>query len=150
MEVGMPTDQATSQSRWPALALTVAGIAMIAFPLAGGFRVLQAVGMAKDDYMTMGSITLLLVPSGVLSVILGLILALKAKPAWLIGAGAALLCLGTGPLLVVILLANLGLSADPDPNPVGFGILAAVTLIPALALLIGGFASRANRKTQHA
>ena len=145
----MGTDQAAPQSRWPAWALIVAGIALIAFPLGGGFRAMQSAGMlAPDDYMTMGQITLLSVPGGLLALIVGLVLALKARPAWLIGTGAALLCLGTGPLLVVGLMAELGLSADPNPNPVGLGMLAAVTLIPALVLLVWGFASRTKHNAQ--
>ena len=37
--------------------------------------------------------------------------------------------LGSGPLLTVGLGAQLGLTADPNPNPVFFGILAAMWLM---------------------
>ena len=33
--------------------------------------------------------------------------------------GLGLLVLGTGPLLVIILAASLGLLSDPDANPIG-------------------------------
>jgi hypothetical protein len=56
----------------------------------------------------------------------------------MIGCGALLLCAGTGPLVVVGVTAQLGLSADPNPNPVVFGMLALFTLFPALILLIWG------------
>ena len=34
-------------------------------------------------------------------------------------AGALLFVIGTGPLLAIIGLAKLGLTKDPNPNPVG-------------------------------
>ena len=56
----------------------------------------------------------------------------------LVRAGLVLLVLGTGPLLVVIIAAKLGIWPDPNPNPVGFGMLAGITFWPAvLCLLIG-------------
>jgi hypothetical protein len=39
-------------------------------------------------------------------------------------AGALLFVLGSGPLLVSSALAGLGMTEDPNPNPVGFGMLA--------------------------
>jgi hypothetical protein len=50
--------------------------------------------------------------------------------------GLAVLVLGTGPLLAVIAAAALGLTRDPDPNPIGFGLLAFVTFWPA-AIMMG-------------
>jgi hypothetical protein len=44
--------------------------------------------------------------------------------------GLALLVGGSGPLLVVILLARLGVTSDPNPNPVGPGLLASLTCGP--------------------
>ena len=37
--------------------------------------------------------------------------------------GLALLVAGTGPLLLVVVAAELGLTSDPNPNPIGFGLL---------------------------
>lgn len=53
--------------------------------------------------------------------------------------GALLLVFGTGPLLGVIALASLGLTKDPNPNPVGFGILAFLTFWPGVILMVLGF-----------
>ena len=52
--------------------------------------------------------------------------------------GLVLLCAGTGPLLVVILMPELGLTSDPNPNPVGFGILALFTFWPSVILIVIG------------
>ena len=52
--------------------------------------------------------------------------------------GLILLLLGSGPLLTVILLAWLGVTNDPDPNPVGFGLLAFLTFWPSVILMIVG------------
>lgn len=57
---------------------------------------------------------------------------LRVHPlAW---AGIAVVVLGTGPLLAIIAAAALGWTDDPNPNPVGPGILAMCTLVPGLAL----------------
>jgi len=61
-------------------------------------------------------------------------------------AGALLFLFGTGPLLTVIALAGLGLTKDPNPNPVGFGILAFLTFWPSVFLLIVGFAKSGGRR----
>lgn len=52
--------------------------------------------------------------------------------------GFVLFLLGTGPLLAVIILASLGLTRDPNPNPVGFGILAFFTFWPSIILMVVG------------
>jgi hypothetical protein len=57
---------------------------------------------------------------------------LKSK---LVIAGLILFAAGSGPLLVTILLAAFGMTKDPNPNPVGFGLLAAFTFWPSLLLL---------------
>ena len=36
--------------------------------------------------------------------------------------GLALLVLGTGPLLLIVVVAELGLTRDPNPNPIGPGL----------------------------
>lgn len=54
--------------------------------------------------------------------------------------GMATLGLGTGPLVVTMLVASAGLTADPNPNPVGFGILAFLTFWPGVILTVIGAA----------
>ena len=61
--------------------------------------------------------------------------------------GLGLLILGTGPLLTIVLLAKLGVLADPNPNPIGLGILAGLTFWPGVLCVIGGIISVARRKT---
>jgi hypothetical protein len=58
----------------------------------------------------------------------------------LLWVGSALFALGSGPLLITILLASLGLTRDPNPNPVGFGILAFFTFWPSVILIVIGIA----------
>lgn len=61
--------------------------------------------------------------------------------------GSILLVFGSGPLLLIILAANLGLTRDPNPNPVLFGIMAGLTFWPGVILMIVGIASvRSARK----
>ena len=52
--------------------------------------------------------------------------------------GAALFAVGCGPLLGVMALAELGLTRDPNPNPVGFGILAFFSFWPSVILMTVG------------
>ena len=52
--------------------------------------------------------------------------------------GIGLLVFGTGPLLAIILAASLGLLSDPNPNPVGPGLLAFFTFWPAVILAVWG------------
>jgi Na+/proline symporter len=61
-------------------------------------------------------------------------------------AGALLLLIGTGPLLTVILLASLGVTRDPNPNPVGLGILAFLTFLPSVLLMVLGFLTWRRRE----
>ena len=63
----------------------------------------------------------------------------------LVRVGLALLLFGSGPLLAVILAASVGLWPDPNPNPVGPGMLAAVTFWPGVICLIAGIV-RARRR----
>ena len=54
--------------------------------------------------------------------------------------GLALAILGWSPLLLIVALAALGLWPDPDPNPVGPGILFFLSFWPAIICLgIGAF-----------
>jgi hypothetical protein len=50
----------------------------------------------------------------------------------LVRVGLILLLLGSGPLLLIIIAAAVGLWPDPNPNPIGPGILAGLTFWPAL------------------
>ncbi|HUL88753.1 MAG TPA: hypothetical protein VLU23_11300 [Pseudolabrys sp.] len=52
--------------------------------------------------------------------------------------GLALLVLGTGPLLAIIAAASLGLLSDPNPNPIGPGLLTFFTFWPAVILIVWG------------
>jgi hypothetical protein len=63
----------------------------------------------------------------------------------LVKLGAALLIFGTGPLLFIIAAAAVGLWPDPDPNPIGPGLLAAVTFWPAVICIVVGVL-RARRR----
>jgi hypothetical protein len=49
-------------------------------------------------------------------------------------AGLILLIVGMTPLLAVILF-----SSDPNPNPIGFGLLAFVTFWPAIIMIVVGW-----------
>jgi hypothetical protein len=62
----------------------------------------------------------------------------------LVQVGLALLILGTGPLLFIIVAAALGLWPDPDPNPIGPGFLAFLTFWPGVICLVTGI-SRVRR-----
>jgi hypothetical protein len=52
--------------------------------------------------------------------------------------GLGLLVLGSGPLWGIILAAELGLLSDPNPNPIGPGLLAFFTFWPAVICLVAG------------
>ena len=54
--------------------------------------------------------------------------------------GTGLVVFGWGPLLAIIALAELGLWPDPNPNPIGPGLLFFLTSWPALICLgVGAF-----------
>lgn len=60
--------------------------------------------------------------------------------------GTYLVVLGWGPLLAIIILAAIGLWPDPDPNPVGPGLLFFFTFWPAVICLgIGTWQTRRQR-----
>jgi len=50
------------------------------------------------------------------------------------------LVLGTGPLLLAVAIAHL--KGDPNPNPIGPGILAGVTFWPSLICVLIGWVKR--------
>ena len=60
--------------------------------------------------------------------------------------GALLFLIGTGPLLAIIALARLGWTRDPNPNPVGCGILAFLTFWPSVVLMLVGFVKNVRRR----
>jgi len=71
---------------------------------------------------------------------------LRRRTSRLLWIGSMLFALGSGPLLITILLAGLGLTRDPDPNPVGFGILAAFTFWPSVVLIGIGIARTSSKR----
>jgi hypothetical protein len=58
-----------------------------------------------------------------------------------------LLAIGCGPLLFIIVAAELGLWPDPNPNPVGPGLLAVLTFWPAIICIVVGVI-RASKTTK--
>jgi hypothetical protein len=59
---------------------------------------------------------------------------------WWVRAGLALLGVGATPLLAIIVAAKIGLWPDPDPNPVGAGMLFFFSGVLATACLAIGAA----------
>jgi hypothetical protein len=65
--------------------------------------------------------------------------------------GLGLFILGSGPLLAIIVMAELGLTKDPNPNPIGPGLLAFFTFWPSIGcMVIGIFRTRQRRRTDRA
>lgn len=52
--------------------------------------------------------------------------------------GFWLAVIGWGPLLLIILFSTLGLWPDPDPNPVGPGLLFFLSFWPAVISMVVG------------
>ena len=68
--------------------------------------------------------------------------------------GIGIFAVGSGPLLLTILAAALGFTRDPNPNPVGFGIIAFLTFWPSVGMILVGLAQsvmhhRAARRQFH-
>jgi hypothetical protein len=55
-----------------------------------------------------------------------------------IRVGIGLIVIGSAPLLLIILAAAIGLWPDPNPNPVGPGVLFFLTFWPAVLCIIVG------------
>jgi hypothetical protein len=69
------------------------------------------------------------------------------KSGW-VRIGLALLVLGSGPLWTIILLAALGWWPDPNPNPIGPGLLFFFTVWPAIICLgVGVLRVRSSRRS---
>jgi len=67
------------------------------------------------------------------------------KSTW-VRVGLVLLVVGATPLLFIITAAALGLWPDPNPNPVGPGILFGLTFWPAIiCIVVGVIRTRARR-----
>lgn len=62
--------------------------------------------------------------------------------------GIILIIFGWGPLLAVIFLSVIGLWPDPNPNPIGPGLLFAATAWPAIICLTIGIVRTFNRRNQ--
>jgi hypothetical protein len=65
------------------------------------------------------------------------------RSTWFV-VGAVLLIGGASPLLFIIAAASLGLWPDPNPNPIGPGLLLLVTFWPGL-ICIGKGIERVRR-----
>jgi hypothetical protein len=52
--------------------------------------------------------------------------------------GLMILALGSGPLLAIIFLAKVGIWPDPNPNPIGPGLLMFLTFWPGVITLLSG------------
>ena len=63
----------------------------------------------------------------------------------LVQIGFWLLVIGAGPLFGIILLAEIGIWPDPNPNPIGPGLLFFFTFWPAVICLSKGV-SQVRRK----
>ena len=61
-------------------------------------------------------------------------------------AGLGLLSVGASPLLFIIVAAAVGLWPDPNPNPIGPGILFFFTFWPAVICIVIGVVRVRNRK----
>jgi hypothetical protein len=72
----------------------------------------------------------------------------RFRDSWLVRAGLILFVVGFGPLLGVIAAAKLGLTHDPNPNPIGPGLLAFVSFYPSVGMILCGLlnVARKNRK----
>lgn len=68
----------------------------------------------------------------------------------LVVTGLLLILLGSAPLITIIVLADLGLWPDPDPNPVGPGILHFLTFWPGVVCVITGGVKVYRRRRDNA
>lgn len=60
--------------------------------------------------------------------------------------GLVLVVFGWGPLLAIILLASVGLWPDPNPNPIGPGLLFFFTFWPAVICIAIGVRQFVSRR----
>lgn len=62
--------------------------------------------------------------------------------------GLVVLVLGTAPLLLTLGAAQIGVTSDPNPNPIFFGMIASVTFWSGL-IIMGVGLYRTARKARH-
>jgi hypothetical protein len=67
------------------------------------------------------------------------------KSTW-VRVGLVLLVVGATPLLFIVTAAALGLWPDPNPNPVGPGILFGLTFWPAIICIVVGVIRARGRR----
>jgi hypothetical protein len=63
-------------------------------------------------------------------------------------SGLVLAVVGWGPLWIIVLLAAVGLWPDPNPNPIGPGLLFFVTFWPAVVCMAVGVFQVRRRRNQ--
>jgi hypothetical protein len=71
------------------------------------------------------------------------------QSAW-VKVGLVLLIVGAGPLLFIIIAAAIGLWPDPNPNPIGPGLLFFFTFWPAVICIVVGVIRVRLRSPQRA
>ena len=64
--------------------------------------------------------------------------------------GVGLLVVGAGPLVFIIAAASVGLWPDPNPNPIGPGLLLFFTVWPAIICIVVGVIRVRLRKNRAA
>jgi hypothetical protein len=69
----------------------------------------------------------------------------RFRLARLFWVGVVVFAMGSGPLLLVLLFTALGLTRDPNPNPIGLGFMAGLTFWPSVALVVGGLAASISK-----
>jgi hypothetical protein len=68
----------------------------------------------------------------------------------LVRIGLGLLIVGTGPLVFIVAAAAFGLWPDPNPNPIGPGLLSFLTFWPAIICIVIGVIRVRGRKSSAA
>ena len=129
-------------------ALVLLGLALLlvaTIGVNGIVAILVALGVVDKpitNFAALGTVMIITVWGGLLLLVAGTVLMLTngvaRKGAWLFLSGLILLLAGSGPLVAVGVAASLGFTADPNPNPILFGILAFATFTPAVLLVLGG------------
>ncbi len=62
----------------------------------------------------------------------------KYLQSWWIRVGLGVLLVGSGPLVFIIVAAAIGLWPDPNPNPIGPGLLFFFTFWPGVLCIVIG------------
>lgn len=68
---------------------------------------------------------------------------MRLRDSWLFRIGVTILILGSAPLILFIIADKLGFIADPNPNPIGLGLLLFVTA-PIGGLMVLSAVKRAS------